>query len=305
MDQKIQLRPNLLIALFVCNLVVPGLMAEESNQEKKNPIGIVEKFSAGFDVRTAVGNKKHNQSPFGGALLLLQPTSRLSHLRLTTGVPMVRSETIRNQVRTNAPDIYACLEHEWGLKYVGITAGIAFTHMYGFDTVYTVERYPVYDSTFTYEDSYLYNLVFGIRAGKPYAGFRGRISFPFLGAIDVSKPENHFLEYSAYGFFGSSRMKAGFGINGFLRTWGHIFSDDDDYYYYDDDDPPVVREFQAVIPGFKFATLIGKHNIITVSAELGGIFVPRIDNWWAPEIGLSYVFSFGALRDPSSLDGKF
>ena len=185
--------------------------------------------------------------------------------------------------------------------------------MYGFDTTFHYSNYDYYgtdydsrDSVHKYSDTFLYNILLSIRAGRPYAGFRARVAWPLPFAINVNKPQNYFLEYSAYGFFGSPAYKIGFGVNGFLKTWGHTFLQEDSYYMYDENpNPPESREFQAVVPGTKIAFLIRKHNVLTISADLGGIIIPRFGANWDPELGLSYVFSFGELRDPSSLDGKF
>ncbi len=301
MKTAAETRNLFIIILLTCSFAIYA-SSDQLEMTEEHAIGIVKGFSLGFDLHSTIGVKgKSNQSPYGGTLLFLNQTTSRSQVRLSTGIPMFRSEQIKDLVKDKPQDFYASIDHEWGFKYFAVAVGLAMNYMHGFDTT-------SFDSVFSYKSSALYNIALSIRAGRPWSGFRGRITWPLFGGRDLNQPQNYFFEYSAYGFFGNRRIKTGFGVNGTIRSWGHMFTENDDDYYYDFDyepEPPEVREFQAVLPGIKTAFLLNKHNSITISAELGGIILPRFGTYWAPEIGLVYVFSFGELTDPGSLDGKF
>jgi len=206
------------------------------------------------------------------------------------------------------PDASVSLEHEWGMRYFGVTAGLAFTNLYRFTT--TAEYYSnTAPETVEFPTVQTYNFVFAVRGGKPTAGFRGKISWPMPFLLDWDEPMNYVFEYSAIGMFGNEKVKGGIGIQGAYkkREVESPYQPDPSYYY----DPYVnierANEFYIMVPCGKLAFLAGKHSVVTASVDLGGLILPVQvgSGLWTPSIGLQYVYSFGELKSANAFDGSF
>ena len=93
-----------LIPIALLSIFTRITFSDELLLDDNAATGIVQGPSVGFDSRIAVGhNRAYNQSPYGATFLFLQPTSVKSHIRLIAGVPLFRSDVIKNQVKNRRP----------------------------------------------------------------------------------------------------------------------------------------------------------------------------------------------------------
>jgi len=263
-----------------------------------------------------------DQSPYGFEAFVLYPTSPKSHARLMGGTPLYYNHHVPFDSHGKLPDAYLSLEHEWGFSHFGISIGLLYTYMQYFALELT-QHYSSWAETSGdykayFEPSHAFNMVFGIRGGKPHAGFIGRLSWPLPYVINDGEPDNIYLEYSAFGVFGGRRVKGGIGVSGMFATRGadyvvdgdstYFYTDKDEYSSYDNYFDTQVGTFTALVPAAKVAGLITEHLVVNLTLELGGVIVPRPfegEGWWQPSIGFDVVYSLEALKGANVLDGTF
>jgi|GEM_PF-6924365 hypothetical protein len=290
----------------------PVREAEKPKQpEGPENYGVVTAPAIGITGRVAAGTLGNNQSRWGAMAYYVHPTGKNSQARVKLGMPLAGSDTIFTGTWKGIPDVYGSIEHEWGLKYFGVGIGLAVMQMKTADRIYystsisydTLQRITMYDTvptTVHYKSQYGFNWILNLRAGKPNAGFKARLSWPIPFSDDPT--QNSFFEYSALGIFGGGVFKGGIGIAGMYRSReaeAAVAPASSGY--------NQIRESYAMAPSGKFAVLIAKHNVVWLGIDFMGIIVPRIgsDDTWAPNLQLGYTFSFGKLLDPEVLDGTF
>jgi hypothetical protein len=280
--------------------------------------GIVQGPTIGASGRVAIGSISSTQSRWGSSLFFLYPTGKQSHLRAKFGAPLSGSDTMFRDYSRVVPDLYASIEHEWGLSHFGIGVGIAVTRMQAFTkTYYLASTY--YDANgmiigpgnvpVHFKENYSFNWVATLRGGKPNTGFLGRISWPMPINPGSQNLENSFFEYSALGVFGSEQFKGGLGLQGMIKNRTSVEEYSGGGYYYS---PGYYNRFSVddsyiLAPCGKFAFLVGKQSVVCASIDLGSILFPRPDNesWWAPNLQIDYTFSIKPLSGPNVLDGTF
>lgn len=288
--------------------VIAESHAEEQavKNEPEVNLGIVAGPTFGASGRIAIGALSPTQSRWGGGVFFLYPTTRLSQLRVKFGAPLSGSDTMFRDYDRVMPDLYGSIEHEWGMRFFGVGAGIAVTRMQAFHKAF-YSPYSYYDrngmmigpgyDTVAYPRTFAYNWVATLRGGKPNSCFLGRISWPMPVNMESQNFQNAFFEFSALGVFGGSMCRGGIGLQGMMKnrtdsTGMGGFSVDDSY---------------ILAPCGKFAVLAGKQSVFCVSVDLGSILLPRPDanSWWAPNVQLDYTFSLKPLPGPAVLDGTF
>lgn len=277
--------------------------------------GTVQGLTVGFVARDVVNGAGLTESEWGMDAFCLIPTTSVGQARFKFALPMSTADTMR--VRSNCKrnrDFFFTLEHEWGLQNIGITVGVGYMYL---DNFQKIDIVPVYNATqfntYDFETSHIVNWVFGIRAGKPNKGFKGRISYPLFWGDE----KNLFVEYSAFGMFGNSRIKGGAGIQGAAKkrvgTFSSMtmFSESQSSYFsssYPADTTNKLREYYFMGPSGRVAFLAGQHSTVTIGLDFMGILIPDIFNTkdkWTPNILIGYTFSFGKLTNPETYDGKF
>lgn len=283
---------------------------ENSDAPGKNEvidIGIVKAFSAGMMARAAIGDLRSSQSRYSLLGMVLFPTTSNGQLRIKFGVPMSLAPC--EEASRDYPDPLLSVEHEWGFKGFGITAGAAFMYLDGFNR-----------NGFAYDNSYAANWILGIRGGKANAGFRGRVSWAIPFLMDRNgEAANTFLEYSAMGMFGNPRIKGGIGVQGMFKTrqveyrnyynsyyYGSSYYDSS--YYYTTTEK--TNEYFVMVPCGKVAFKTTENVVTSLSLDLGQILFltsePDAAGWWgAPSIRFDIVFSLKPLSGPSTYDGTF
>jgi hypothetical protein len=335
-------------AFLVCALLVnlsTGWAQEEDSDEVVAPRGgrssllsrwtgdggadlaIARGATVGAEGYFALGSATGEQSPSGGVLFFLYPTGAASHLRAKAGIPLYHNSSV-SLVDRKLPDIYVSLEHEWGMKYFGISAGLAYEYMQSFDLDSLYNDASREADRYHFDEGHAVSMLMTLRAGKPSGGFVGHLGWPLPFTVYGKEPRNVALEYSALGVFGIRMVKFGIGIAGWYkhREPGYIvdrslgadstlsfeedrpgfWSSETSYWDYVDEG---YREFSTMFPVFRSALLFGKHLVVGARLELGGILFPRFgedsDGWWKPSGGIDFTYSFGELRGPSVMDGTF
>lgn len=277
--------------------------------------GTVQGLTAGLVGRYVVNDAGFTESEWGIDVFCLIPTTSVSQARFKFALPMSTADTmgVRSTCKRNR-DFFFSLEHEWGLKNIGTTVGVGYMYL---DNFQKIDIVPVHNATqfntYNFKTSHIVNWVFGIRAGKHNKGFKGRISYPFFWGDE----KNLFIEYSAIGMFGGSRIKGGMGILGAVKkrvgkfSSMTMFSESQSSYFssrYPADSTNKLREYYFMGPSGRVAFLAGQHSSVTIGLDFMGILVPDILNTkdrWTPNILLGYTFSFGKLTNPETYDGKF
>ncbi len=280
--------------------------------------GIIRAPALGLSGRVAVGSISRTQSKWGLAAYYVHPTALNSQLRVKFGIPLSGSDTTFSDYTRVVGDYYASLEHEWGFPRFGVGLGLATTRMQHVvknaqlsGTYYDANNMIVYDPIIPYDfkETYLFNWVLTLRGGRPSAGFKGRISWPIPLNQSGKLPDNYFFEYSALGVFGNASVKGGIGLQGMIKSRTSSDSKVYNYYAYSYSTTSsnlTVEDSYIMAPCGKLAFVAGKHSVVCVSLDLGGIFIPRPDNSsWAPNIQLDYVFSLKPFTSPDVLDGTF
>lgn len=297
--------------------------ASEESQENdrksitSSDIGIVRGATIGLKSLFTLGKVTGTQSPAGFSVMFLFPTSDKSHARVRAGIPSWHHERNTNASGKEYPDPYLLLEHAWGWKSFGVSAGLAYMYMQR----YTGRTLVQYDAsyTFKYDPFNAFNLVVSIRGGRSKAGFHGMVSFPLAFTIDRDNM-NFLIEYCAGGVFGVKKTKFGIGSSGmFKRRYADkVTIDDGDTVYTENVDNDIwgddynrsdhlAREFFCLLPHIKFAQLFGDYFVASLTLDLGGIIIPRPQSKesWKPSIGCDFIFSFGKLDGPNLYDGTF
>jgi len=272
----------------------------------------VQGLTVGIVGRYVLNEAGFTESEWGIDAFCLVPTTATGQARFKFALPMSTADTMR--VRSNYKrnkDFFFTLEHEWGLKNIGITVGLGYMYLDNFQKIDTISNYTSKQvNTYDFKTSHRANWVFGIRAGKPNKGFRGRISYP----LTFGEETNVFVEYSAFGMFGGSRVKGGIGLQGAAKkrvgNLSSTYSISQSSYYSSiyTDSTRTESEYYFMGPAGKIAFLIGQHSSVTIGLDFMGIFIPDIFNLkdeWTPNILLGYTFSFGKLTNPETYDGKF
>lgn len=281
------------------------------SEPKVTNYGTVQGLTVGVVGRYVLNEPGFTESEWGIDAFCLVPTTAVGQARIKFALPMSTADTMRagSNYKRNK-DFFFTLEHEWGLKNIGITVGLGYMYLDNFqktDSVYNYSSSRI--NTYDFKVSHRVNWVFGIRAGKPNKGFRGRISYP----LTFGEESNLFVEYSAYGMFGGSRVKGGIGLQGAAkRRVGKLSTSStlsqSSYYSSYTDSTRNETEYYFMGPAGKIAFLVGQHSSITIGLDFMGIFIPDIfnkDGEWTPNILLGYTFSFGKFTSPESYDGKF
>ena len=293
--------------------------SQETDRKSVTPtdIGIVKGATIGVKGLFALGTIQESQSPVGFSAMFLFPTSDKSQLRVRGGVPLWHSENNSRTVNKDNPDPYVTIEHAWGWKSFGFSAGLAYMYMQRYTGRTMISTGALY--TFKYDPFNVFNLVVSIRGGRTQAGFHGMVSFPLAFTIDRDNM-NLLVEYSAGGVFGVKKTKFGIGSTGmFKRRYADkvtidegdtvytvkVGNDNWDSDYYRSDH--LAREFFCLLPHLKFAQLFGDYFVASLTLDLGGIIIPRPESKesWKPSIGCDFIFSFGKLDGPNLYDGTF
>lgn len=285
---------------------------KKDSEIKVTNYSTVQGLTIGVVGRYVLNEAGFTESEWGLDAFCLVPTTSVGQARFKFALPMSTADTMLvHSTHKRNKDFFFTLEHEWGLRNIGITIGLGYMYLDNFQKKDTItnsssEQYNIYD----FKPSHRANWVFGIRAGKPNRGFRGRISYP----LTFGKESNVFVEYSAFGMFGGSRVKGGIGLQGAAkRRVGKLSStliESQSTYYSKSyiDSTKNETEYYFMGPAGKIAFLIGQHSSVTVGLDFMGIFVPDIFNYedeWTPNVLLGYTFSFGKLTSPETYDGKF
>ena len=279
--------------------------------------GIVKGATFGVKGLFALGESDGAQSPAGFGVMFLYPTGEKTHFRFRGGVPTWHSQNNSRTVNKDYPDPYIALEHAWGWKSFGISAGLAYMYMQKYTGRTKISSYTTY--TFKYDPFNAFNVVVSLRGGRTMAGFHGMISFPMAFTIDRDNM-NYAIEYCIGGVFGAKKTKVGIGSSGmFKRRYADKVTINDgdsvftveidnniwnDEYYRGDH---RVREFYCLLPHIKVAHLFGDNIVASLTLDLGGIIIPRPESKesWKPSIGCDFIFSFGKLDGPNLYDGAF
>lgn len=278
--------------------------------------GLVVGASAVF----AMGDPLERQSPYGFTMHALYPTTEKSHVRLRLGLPLFHNYKLDLSTDSKYPDVMIALEHEWGWPSFGIGVGAAYMYMHDFSLEGQGYTYPSRSPDVAFYDvGHSLNITVNIRGGKPTGGFYGRLSWPLPYIFEDDNPNDLFVDYSAFGVFGGTRLKGGLGLRGMYkyREADYVRTNDSTYTYsnsrssyYHDHNLSSTSEFFTMLPCLRFAVLWGGHLVTTVNLELAGTLLPRgapdeDDDLWAPSIGVDLVYSFGALEAVSVMDGTF
>ncbi len=277
--------------------------------------GIVKGATIGVKGIFTLGTIDESQSPVGFSAMFLYPTGEKTHIRFRAGIPSWHSENNSMMEGKDYPDPYITLEHAWGWKSFGLSAGLAYMHMQRFTGITEINSGIPY--TFKYDPFNAFNFVFSLRGGRTMAGFHGMISFPLAFTIDRQNM-NYVIEYCIGGAFGAKKTKVGIGSSGMFKrryadevtvvTGNSVttmdIEDYNDYYYRSDH---RVREFFCLLPHIKVAHLFGDFFVASLTLDIGGIIIPRPESKdsWKPAIGCDFIFSFGALDGPNLYDGTF
>ena len=267
----------------------------EHNGELDDLTGVAEKPVIGISGRWALGNLRGYDSQWGSELLIVVPTSQKSHLRFRFAIPASRSSEMSKRSDVKGPDLMYALENEWGWKHFGVVFGIAYMYMMPFNIEAS------YNREYRFENVNSSNWVLGIRAGRPYRGFRLRISYPMPFVSEYnSDMKDVFVEYNAFGMFGNEHFKAGCGVQGFYKNrQSHSLIGSDSIY--------KPEELFLMAPCGKVSFLIAEKNVMSIGLDLTGLFFPMLgeESSWAPNLTISYCYSFASLKNPELFDGKF
>ena len=293
--------------------------SQESDQisTTSSDIGIVRGATIGVKGLFTLGTIKESQSPVGFSAMFLYPTSEKSHVKVRGGIPLWHSEHNSRTVNKDYPDPYVTLEHAWGWKSFGFSAGLAYMYMqrYTGRTMVTADT----SYTFKYDPVNAFNLILSLRGGRTHAGFYGLFSFPMAFTIDRDKL-NYLIEFCAGGVFGVKKTKFGIGTSGIFkrRFADNVIIDAGDSVYtvkidndfWDGDyfrDDHSVTEYFWLLPHLKVAQLFGDYFVASLTLDLGGIIIPRPQSKesWKPSLGCDFIFSFGKLDGPNLYDGTF
>ena len=286
----------------------------ESENESENAAdelldnGTVNGMTVGFNGRCVIGGTGSEESEWSAETMVLFPTSSHSHLRTRFSLPSSTSKDVfSNSNYDKNNDLLFSVDHEWGFKKFGITFGAAYMFMKTFTKTIDGREY-------NFDDFNLFSWVLGIRAGTPNHGFRGRICYPMPFVLNYGKSEqNTFVEYSAFGMFGSDKVKAGVGMQGVYKrrfsdgittNTNYTYDYNYNYGYYKES----VQEFYFMAPSGKISFLAGTHSVITLGLDFMGLMTPDIFNGgdgWTPSVYVGYTFSLGPLKRVDSFDGKF
>lgn len=283
------------------------------SEPKVSNNGTVQGLTVGVVGRYVLNEPGYTESEWGVDVFCLVPTTSVGQARFKFALPMSTADTMLagSSYRKNK-DFFFTLEHEWGLRNIGVTIGLGYMYLDNFQKHDTVSNYSSRQiNTYDFKTSHRVNWVFGIRAGKPNKGFRGRISYP----LTFGEESNLFVEYSAYGMFGGSRVKGGIGLQGAAKRRvgklsGTSILSQTSYYSSNNyaDSTRNETEYYFMGPAGRIAFLIGQHSSVTIGLDFMGIFIPDIfnkDDEWTPNVLLGYTLSFGKLTSPESYDGKF
>jgi hypothetical protein len=302
-----------------------GSPVSKETVDAVSPNGAAPGLVIGLSGMFALGMVTESQSPVGGKLYALYPTTEKSYARLKVGVPLYHDWWLFSDDREKNPDIYLSAEHAWSWSGFSIGVGLSYMYLQRFVLTdsctapyfpYLMEPYRV-----TYSTHHAFNLSLDLRGGRPNAGFYGRISWPLPLTIESGEPKNLFLEFSALAAFGGKRVKGGLGVMGwykyrnadYVRQGDSTFEygSDRSYWhddYYEDYEHIVTREYSVLLPVARVSTLWAKHLVVNVNVELGQLFIPRPDfdaEWWQPSVGFDIVYSFGELQGADLMDGTF
>ena len=273
----------------------PEVDDEFNPHEYRDPVyqflGITNGIVIGISGRTALGNLRKDESQWGAEMHLVIPVTKSTHLRTRLALPAARSSEMVKNSSLEMPDPMSSLEYEWGRSHFGVSFGAAYMLMLPFKQSID-EYYGVTD--YQYDTYHAWNWVFGFRAGRPNAGFRGRICYPMPMVADYDgNIEDFFVEYSGFGMFGKERFKAGVGVQGYFkrRTSDTLWRS--------------PEEFFALVPCGKVSFLAGQHNLVSIGLDLVGLISPKASDRWSPNLTLSYTFSFAPFEAAETFDGKF
>ncbi|HMA64450.1 MAG TPA: hypothetical protein VKO63_04610 [Chitinispirillaceae bacterium] len=150
------------------------------SEPKVSNYGTVQGLTVGIVGRYVLNEAGFTESEWGIDAFCLIPTTSVGQARFKFALPMSTADTllVRSSFKRNK-DFFFTLEHEWGLKNIGITIGLGYMYLDNFQKSDTVSNYSSTQyNTYDFKTSHRANWVFGIRAGKPNKGFRGRISYP-------------------------------------------------------------------------------------------------------------------------------
>lgn len=288
----------------------PGSEQQKAEEQASN-CGIAAGPTISIMARVALGTIKSDQSQWGASMWYVHPTSPHSQARIKLGFPLSGNDSVNKSINLKYPDLYVSLEHEWGFRYFGIGMGLAVMQMRAFTLLVPYSqfwdpgppgRWITDYSPVHFNEQYCINWVLTVRGGKPNAGFMGKISWPTPVNQDMTWVENSFLEYSAFGIFGSEKFKGGIGVAGMqkYRSSVEIENPYSTTHY-------TLNNSYCMAPCGKCAMLIGKYSVLCASVDLTGLLFPRTSSgtWWAPSIQLDYTISFAPLKGPEVLDGTF
>ena len=284
----------------------------ENTENKSIDNGTVKGITIGFNGRAVIGGTEREESEWSAETMVLFPTSSHSHLRTRVSLPSSTSkDMLRNSTCDKDNDLLFSVDHEWGFKKIGITFGAAYMFMKAFTKEFDGREY-------SFDDFNLFSWVLGIRAGTPNHGFRGRICYPMPFVLNYGKSEqNTFVEYSAFGMFGSDKVKAGVGIQGVYKRRFSDGSSAPSNYTYDysynynynyGDYKESVQEFYFMAPSGKVSFLAGTHSVVTLGLDFMGLMIPDVfnrDDGWTPSVYVGYTLSLEPLKRVDSFDGKF
>jgi hypothetical protein len=294
------------VAVVVDSALVDS-SAPQINVQKDENNGIVQVPTLGISGRTAVGSLSNTQSRWGAMGYYLHPTGPKSHLRIKLGMPLSGSNDTTIKKANSVPDIYTSAEHEWGMKYFGVGCGIALMYMKPFTKNYA-RGYN--DSILLhFNETYAANWVVTLRAGKPNAGFKGRVSWPIPIFNNGRVPENFFLDYSALGVLGNDFIKGGIGIQGMWKSRSSKESVNSfTIAAFGNEDHDIVDDIFVMAPCGKIAVRLAKQSVLCLSTDLGALFLPRPEesgSFGAACVQLDYTFSFKPLHGADVFDGTF
>jgi len=253
--------------------------------------GAAEKPLIGISGRWALGDIRNTESQWGAELHGVIPVSRVSHLRLRAAMPASRSSSTTKGSDVKAPDILSALEHEWCYRNIGLVFGVSHMYMVPFEKT-------VSNRAYNSEAWNAYNWVLGIRAGRHHKGFRFRISYPMPFVEDYVDMDNYFMEINAFGMYGTEKFKAGAGASAFYKKRSSENNSGKKI---------ISEDYFVLAPCGKVSFMVANQSVISIGLDLTGIFLPSSETgiFWSPNLMLSYVFSFGDLKNPETFDGRF
>jgi TolB-like protein len=267
--------------------------------------GLVQAPSIGFSGNITFIDPTNEQSLYGLQLMYVHPTGAKSQARIIAGFPMANSKSEIMGGSWRAPDPQISIEEEWGMERFGISIGLSYMYLHSFDKLDSGFYLTDYIAHFPVVQTY--NYVFGIRGGRPNAGFKGRISWPTPWSINTDKPANYMFEYSAMGVFGTRTFKGGIGIAGMYKQ-REVARPNGGSMYYIFNDYVRVSQYHRMFPCGRVAFMAGQQTVIGISADFFGLLFPREgqSSWWgAPSIGLQFLYSFAPLHGANLVDGMF